>query len=207
MISLLLLLAGQIEAAAVESVREVIPAGKTHIVHIRDWHFVSREDFAADTGLADEKLDEAYAEHLELVQKIQASQREALAGVKKVHVEGLAPGDMVVLAAMIRLQRKSPDHTTGLKLGAAGQLMVEKKLNVLPAEADGFERANPVQEGEVKIDLEAQEQREDAIVRNLLKRPGKVYLVLGGAHDLADNIRRLSPDCGYTVVTPKGYPR
>ena len=74
-------------------------------------------------------------EHLDLVRKVQASKRQLLEGVKQVHVEGLAPSDRVVLEAIIRVQRKSPDEMTGLKIGAAGQLMVEKKLKVVPAEA------------------------------------------------------------------------
>jgi len=43
-------------------------------------------------------------------------------------------------------------------------------------------------------------------VRNLLKRGGTCVLVLGGADDLSDNIKRLSKDCGYVVVTPKRWP-
>jgi hypothetical protein len=206
MITLLLLIFSQLDEGSATSIREVIPAGRTHIVHIRDWHLLPEDAFAADTGLDGEQLAAAYAEHRDLVKKVQVAQRQLLGDAKAVYVEGLAPSDMLIFTAMIRLQRKSPDEAVQLKLGAAGQLMVEHKLRVFPAEADGFEKANPVRDGKVDIDTDVQEEREDAIVKNLLKRKGKVYLVLGGAHDLADNIRRLSKGCGYTVVTPKGYP-
>jgi hypothetical protein len=45
---------------------------------------------------------------------------------------------------------------------------------------------------------------EHAIVPVSLKHGGTCVLVLGGAHDLSDNIKRLSKACGYIVVTPKG---
>lgn len=90
--------------------------------------------------------------------------------------------------------------------GAAGQLMVDGKLTVHAAEAEDFDKANPVKDGAVNADEAAQEAREDAIVKEPLKQKKTVVLVLGGAHDLTDNIRRLTKDCGYTIITPKGFP-
>lgn len=90
-----------------------------------------------------------------------------------------------------------------LRLGAAGQLALEGKLRVLPAEGKGFEQANPVRDGAVEFDEAANEKREDEIVRRLAKGG---CLVLGGAHDLADNIKRLGLDVGYVLVTPRRCP-
>lgn len=59
-----------------------------------------------------------------------------------------------------------------LRIGAAGQLARDGKLNVLPAEdqvADA--RANPVDQGSIRFDEHANEEHEDAIVNNLLAGP------------------------------------
>jgi hypothetical protein len=210
MISLLLLTSFVLEQFhsndGAASVLEVLPGTETRIIHIRDWHLVPKEAFAADTELTGDALYEAYGQHVKVVKAVQASQKKLLSGVKEVHVEGLCPRDMPAFEAMIRFQRKRPDEDSLLHMGAAAQLMVEGTLKVLPAEADGFERANPVKDGRIGIDEKAQEAREDEIVRSLLKKKGTVYLMLGGAHDLSDNIERLSEDCGNVVVTPKGWP-
>jgi hypothetical protein len=202
----LLLLFAQIDVPAPASAREAIPKGETHIVHIRDWHMVSKDDFAADTELSGKELDVAYAEHLKTVEAVQTSQRAILKDVKEVYSEGLTKSDMPVFDAMVRLMRKKPEEDGLMMMGVVAQLLVEEKLKVLPTENEFFEKANPLKDGKVEIDEDEQERREDAIVRNLLKKKGTVYLVLGGAHDLTDNIKKLSNDCGYTVVTPKGYP-
>jgi hypothetical protein len=190
----------------VATVREALPAAETCIIHIRDWHLVPKDAFAADTELEGKELDEAYAEHIRAVKAVQASQRTILKDTKEVYSEGLAKSDMPVFEAMIRLMRKKPEEDRLMRMGVVAQLRMQDKLMVLPAENEFFEKANPLKDGKVEIDHEEQERREDAIVRNLLKQQGTVYLVLGGAHDLSDNIKRLSKDCGYFVVTPKGWP-
>lgn len=94
-----------------------------------------------------------------------------------------------------------------LELGAAGQLVVKGELKTLiPAEdSKAFEAANPFQsDGTVVFDKKADEAREDAIVRNLLKSDGVVVIVLGGDHDLADNLKRIGSGCKYErVAVPK----
>jgi hypothetical protein len=39
----------------------------------------------------------------------------------------------------------------------------------------------------------------------LTAKPGTKVVILGGAHDLADNIRRLAPDTEYVVVTTRRF--
>ncbi|WP_254509066.1 hypothetical protein [Anatilimnocola floriformis] len=192
--------------AQIETEKVAIPDGKTHIIHVRDWHYVSKENYAADTGLEGDELDKDYAEFLGQVKAVQESQKAILRNHKTVYIERLSKGDMPIFEAMIRVQRKAPDEQTALNIGAAGQLLVEKKIKVRPAEADDFRKANPVKDGKVEIDEKLMEEREDAIVKNLLKKKGTVVLILGGGHDLSDNIRRLKVDCGYTTITPKDYP-
>ena len=79
-------------------------------------------------------------------------------------------------------------QSTLLRIGAAGQLMLNEKLAVLPCE--GKECKNrPIKNGKVALDRKAIEAREDAIVRNLLKHSGTCVLVLGGAHALSTTSR------------------
>lgn len=203
---ILFLLCGQIDPTAAESVRVVIPGGRTHIIHIRDWHLVSQEDFAADTGLKGAELETAYGKHLETVLAVQASQRKILAKVKRAYVEGVNDAGRANYLELIAEQKREPSGALLLHIGAAGQLMVAEMLEALPAEGDDFRKANPIQGGRFDLDKAANEAREDAIVKRLLTVEGTAVLVLGGAHDLADNVRRLSKDCGLTEITPKGYP-
>jgi len=63
-------------------------------------------------------------------------------------------------------------------------------LEVLAAEDPVLlEAANPVgKDGSVRFDADANERRESAIVRRLLKAGPVAVIVLGGGHDLSDNV-------------------
>ena len=187
--------------------REVIPGGATHIVHIRDWHWVKKEHYGLSQGIEGEEHDRRYEKFIAEVKAVQESQRELLKAHQSVYVEGLAPSDMPAYQEILKFQRDARDDGIATTMGAAGQLAVDGKIKVLPAEGEGFKKASPIKNGMLVIDDAAMEEREDAIVKELLKSKGKVILMLGGGHDLTDNIKRLSKDCGYTVFTPKGYPR
>jgi hypothetical protein len=209
---------------SVASVREVLHGAEVRIIHVRDWHLVPKKDFAIDTELEGKELEDAYAKHLESVEAVQRSQLGVLSGTKEVFGEGLTEENYPIFKAEIRVLRPfhlelakhdpyasdesyrifEEHHLTLLRIGAAGRLMLDEKLTVMPCEGKEYE-TRPIKHGKIVLDKKAIEAREDAIVRNLLKYEGTVYLVLGGAHDLSDNIKRLSKDCGYIVVTPKGY--
>ena len=78
-----------------------------------------------------------------------------------------------------------------LRIGAAGQLQAERVLKVLPAEDKAaHEAARPVREdGTVRFDPMLNDAREDTIVKNALAGESTVsVLILGGAHDLSDNV-------------------
>lgn len=82
-----------------------------------------------------------------------------------------------------------------LQIGAAGQLLLDGEIDaVLPLEdADAYAAANPVgDDGAVTLDQEKIEAREDAQVRRLLDAGPFALIILGGAHDLAGNVERLT---------------
>lgn len=148
----------------------VYPASKgaTHrIIHIRNWHFVPKADFAADLrslegeALSDEEIDTRYDEFLAEVDTVQAEQRKLLMslienhGLKQVAIEGLTKDEMPTFDKRIKVLRDFEKHKpTGdspidlfilemnrhdlLEIGAAGQLYLQGKLGeVLPAEEAG----------------------------------------------------------------------
>lgn len=94
-------------------------------------------------------------------------------------------------------------------MGAAAQLVISNELNsVLPLEnAEAFESANPVnKDGKIQFDEKAEEKREDEMLKILLNEQGIKVIVLGGGHDLADNLKRMKLDSvQYVRVRQKGY--
>lgn len=188
---------------------------RRQIIHILNWHFVERAAFVADIQTAAEKpltdaeLEQEWASFLDDVESIQ-SQQEALLralvsshGIEAVYLEGIAtdqelegylnlaarlkdwkePSGDDVLSEFLRQQFREDS----LLLGAASRV---DGLEIRPAEdADAMESANPVNGGKVHFDAAARERRESAIVRKVLAEGSPVVvLVLGGGHDLADNV-------------------
>lgn len=96
-----------------------------------------------------------------------------------------------------------------LQIGAAGQLLLDEEIDeVLPVEdTQAYEDANPVMEnGGVVLDRRKIETRQDAQVRRLLQADRCSLVILGGAHDLSDNIDRIScGTCEYVKITTRWY--
>ncbi|MFH1924332.1 MAG: hypothetical protein ABIP48_31155 [Planctomycetota bacterium] len=94
-----------------------------------------------------------------------------------------------------------------LRVGAAGQLFMAGELEeVVPVDdAELLDRANPVAEdGKVRLDREVIEARQDAQVRAMLEDSPFALVILGGAHDLADNVSKLARGEGeYVRVTTR----
>lgn len=198
------------------------------IIHIADWHFVEKKAFAADLGSSDDEIDALYEQHFDDVAAIQDQQIELLralirAGLKIIHIEGLAVGDEFIFKAKIKALRRAGDELAALleekanllalepdsetraiieqieaveaehrrnllRLGAAGKLALNGEIEVLPLEdAEAFAASNPVAGETVIFDQLAIEAREDAQVRILLAEPVAV-IILGGDHDLSDNL-------------------
>lgn len=82
-----------------------------------------------------------------------------------------------------------------LQLGAAGRLVLSAELaGVLPLEDEkAYRAANPLaDDGTVTLDRQKIEERQDGQVRLLLNSGPFSVIVLGGAHELSDNVERLS---------------
>jgi len=94
-----------------------------------------------------------------------------------------------------------------LRVGAAGQLFMAGILEeVVPVDdAELLARANPVAEdGGVNLDREIIEARQDAQVRAMIEGGRFALVILGGAHDLADNVAKLAGRDGeYVRVTTR----
>ncbi len=184
--------------------------GEKTIVHIADWHFVSRELFAAELpdDATEAETDELYAEFLRSVDAVQREQIAVLRalGVSEVWQEGLTDADAVGFHGLAEAIRDAGEGKAGSafesmrrddlrQMGAAGQLLVAGEVKrVLPADdAELLRLGFPLRDGFTEAD---RERREDEIVRRMVaagKSPA--VLVLGGSHDLSDNL----PD-GWRVV-------
>ena len=168
----------------------------------------------SDTELTDADVGELFAEHRLTVAAIQKRQKRVIRKlvkklkIKQVFHEGFTAEQLPAYQKRIKVLKDFkpylPDGNSGLdqltrheyqtdmlQIGAPGQLLIDGHIEaVLPAEdAEAYEAANPVQaDGRIVFDEKASEAREDAIVKNLMKVSGTAVIVLGGAHDLSDNV-------------------
>jgi hypothetical protein len=81
-----------------------------------------------------------------------------------------------------------------LEIGAPGRLLIAGEIDdVLPLDdAELLDEAKPITpEGKVRLDPEKLKARQDAQVKSLLEKGAFGLIVLGGAHDLRDSVRRL----------------
>jgi hypothetical protein len=236
------------------------------IIHLKDWHFLPRDLFAADIQdqanrpISDAEMDDLYEFLLES-ELVQIEQKTLLRCLIKLHgltpvlQEGLTRQDLPIYQANVKALRETKKRLLPLKnersqidatltdlekakqqrlaaykklaqirqkidslfysyrldllrIGAAGQLRITGELaEVLPLDdAESLDRANPLREGIVLLDSDAIEARQDAQVRELMKAGEFAFVILGGAHDLSDNLAKLAGgDCEYVVVTTKSH--
>jgi len=206
----------------------VIPAKgerQRRIVHLCNWHMVPRELFAkamtADGKTAAE-IDQFYAQHLDEVESVQNEQRSLILflvtalNMKAVHIEGLMPDEVELFqkraAKAMNARVKDSDpieqlfaaivRRDKLMVGIAGQMNAEGNLKVLPAEdRAAFDAANPVgADGAIHNDAAENETRESVIVKTMLNSGPVSFIVLGVAHNLADNVPN---DCEYVRIETK----
>ena len=81
-----------------------------------------------------------------------------------------------------------------VEIGAAGRLLVSGEMeDVFPLEdEEPLNAANPVAaDGQVRLDALKVQARQEAIVKNVLKKGSFGLVILGGDHDLSENVRRL----------------
>ncbi len=73
-------------------------------------------------------------------------------------------------------------------------------------DAELMDAANPVQpDGTIEFDERANTAREAGMVQRLLDDGPVVIFVLGGDHDLRDELKAACPDCAVTVLTPRKF--
>ena len=91
-----------------------------------------------------------------------------------------------------------------LEIGAPGRLlMADKLMRVLPADdRDLLKKANPILKDGVKINEVAVEECEKFMVSQMVGSRIAAVIVLGGGHDLSDNI---PANCEYVRVTTQQY--
>ncbi len=91
-----------------------------------------------------------------------------------------------------------------LQIGAAGQLLMSGELKEVRPLDDfaAWQAADPLKpNGSVRLSNRLIEAREDAQLKQLLAGGGFALIVLGGGHDLSDNIARLAETtCQYITV-------
>ena len=159
---------------------------KQIIIHLLNWHFISKEEFAADLSestdgnLSEEEINKRYLEFLNDVEAIQKEQKQILRylikkhKVRSVYLEGLTEKNLSAFNSFIKTLRdfevpegdgafelflKEQYRRDLMQLGAAAQLKISNELNsVLPLEnAEAFEAANPVgKDGKVRFDEKAE---------------------------------------------------
>ncbi len=236
------------------------------IVHIKDWHYLALESFAADlrasadNDITETEMQRLYQQHLREVKLVQDEQTKLLRrlirrhGLRQVYLEGLAEEDLIIFDAKLRVLRRMQDELPQweqelqsaiarrdelaenerenstelsefiskldailtshrhemLRIGAVGRLMIAGELKtVVPLEEfQSYQNANPLtQGGSLQFNRAAMEKREDAQVQRLMQDDVSV-VVLGGAHDLSNNLRRLAPgSCRYMTVATRSYAR
>lgn len=196
----------------VANVEHVLP-GEPAIIHVLDWHYVSKEALANAEGLNGRELDAEHAKVLMQAGAVHKSKLLILADLPEVFQEGLTDGNQVIVAAEIKslaayhtlLRRDGGDdldhERTLLRLGAAAELLLDgKSIKLLPAEGDEHELGKSDKLGD-----ETNRARETAILKRIVKRGNTAWLILGGGHDLTELVRE-HEGWGYVRITPKGYP-
>jgi hypothetical protein len=100
-------------------------------------------------------------------------------------------------------------HLRLLELGAPGRLLIAGEIEeVLPLDDAGLlESAKPMTpEGKIRLDPEKLKARRDAQVKGVLNKGGFGLIVLGGSHDLSENVRRLGQGrSDYLRVTTRRF--
>jgi hypothetical protein len=181
----------------------------------------------SDTPIDDEEIDEQYDEFLNDVEAVQMEQVQLLRaiieqhGIRQVHVEGLTteamPGFRQRIESMRKFEQNKPEGNTPieqlmlseyradlLEVGAIGRLLLSRELlEVFPADdAESLELANPIQGDTVQLDSAAIERRENAVVEKLRAGGTVIILIMGGGHDLSDNV---PSDWEYLRVVTEQY--
>ncbi|HJT35113.1 MAG TPA: hypothetical protein VJ783_24005 [Pirellulales bacterium] len=171
-------------ASVERSVAVVRP--KHRIVHLLDLHPVPFDNYAADIRDQDPEVTDAgieaeYKAEMAQVVRVYLAEDKLLRwlatyhGLRRVHFEGMTDAD------------KPFEFADGL-------------LAVPAEDGEAYASADPFKGDRLTFGGPANDAREAAIVRRLLRAGPLAIVVLGGAHDLSDEIRAAG-DAEYLRVT------
>ena len=154
-----------------------------------------------------------YREKIAVLKELEANQitrlRRHLGEVRQLLAESQPPDPDAQLLEQNILGLLQGYHQQMVEIGAAGRLLVSGEIeDVLPLEdEEPLNAANPVTaDGQVRFDALKLQARHDAIVKNVLKEGSFGLMILGGDHDLSENVRRLGRGrYEYVRVTTKRY--
>ena len=209
----------------------VVPAQterRFRIVHLCNWHLIPSAAFEAvlkADGIGDEEIHRRFEVHEARVESVQAEQQSLMLflidelQLKTVHLEGLCAEDaerfdrrLQQLRAAVDSERQHPSERClaeairqdRLLAGTAGQLSMDGRLSVLPLEDRAtFEAASPFKsDGSCVDDPQLTQQRDREIVRHLIHDGTVTFVILGGLHNLSDNV---PADCEYVRIETKRY--
>jgi len=200
----------------VESVKVAVecPAPKLTIVHVRDWHFIEYAEFKAD--VEDEVgADQVPGQYLVFAREVQAIQDQqelflnALAGAghRDVWIEGLIPEFERVFLHICHAAARNGlyESPNPISVGAAARLFVKQQIRVHALDTDqGLRLTMPLDAaGKLREVSDSDiEKRENLMMQQLRNHQGVAIVVLGGAHDLSNNV---PAGVKLVVVTVKGY--
>lgn len=203
------------------------PNAEITLIHLRDWHYVPFDEFVTDLEIRTTAKEQrrSFRLFLRSVDAVQREQRTILrrlmeVGFQTVFLEGLTADDERIFPLVCRSLWKGQHHQhfivdrfrdgpNCLSIRAPGQLLAEN-VPIKVRAADSSQTlidCNPFDpEGERReVPIEAKERREDHMVSRMLET-GSCIVVLGGSHDLSDNLKRLAEQkARLLVVTPKAY--
>lgn len=200
----------------VESIKVAVPCEnpKLTVIHIRDWHFIEFETFKADIEgqVPEDQMAREFMAFAREVEEIQDRQEQILrvlarAGHKEVWMEGLTPPMEPIFLQICHAAAHNGLYASPnpLHVGAVGRLAVERVVTARALDTDeGLEAADPIgTDGSIReVSVADNEKREDLMIRQLAGRTGVAVIMLGGGHDLSNNV----PEGVRLIeVTVKGY--
>ena len=215
------------DTPAVAKVEYPVKGSRT-LIHIRDWHWVPYDYIEAELpdDTPSEKVAAAYVTHLEEVRQVQEEQftvlkklldRESIALFREGLTPDIQPAYRTVSQVLWKRHSRIPEvgdelfkRPNVLSLGTPGRLLARglvKQVHAVDTD-ETLSLTNPLlPDGTLrKVPSDAIEKREDHMVRRVLQTGGNAVVILGGAHDLSDNVSRLGNGrLGLITVTTRAY--
>lgn len=200
----------------VESVKVVVDCKEPTltIVHIRDWHFIEYAEFKADVEdeIGADQIENQYVVFAREVQAVQDQQELFLnamvkVGHRDVWIEGLIPEFERAFIHICHAAARNGlyESPNPISVGAAARLFVKQQIKVHALDTDkGLRLTKPLDAaGKLrKISVADIEKREDLMIHRLRDHNGVAIVVLGGGHDLSNNV---PPGTKLVTVSVKGY--